>query len=148
MILTIDPLPVLNVAVNIVNSKINCKGDSTGVIIATATGGLGNYVYTLLNGAGLPLAFTPIQATPGNFTQLPAGNYIVHVDSGDCTTNSVLVDIQEPTTALNFTYSKTDVKCNGNGDGTITVNGFGGTGIIKYAFTPDLDKFLRFRTIY
>lgn len=141
--ITIDPLPVLKVDVNIVNSKVNCKGDATGVIIATATGGLGNYTYTLLNGAGLPLAFTAAQVTPGNFTQLPAGSYIVHVDSGvDCQTNSILVDIKEPPTSLNFTYSKTDVKCSGNGDGTITVNGFDGTGIIKYAITPRSDKFL------
>ena len=138
----IDPLPTLNVAVDIVNSKINCKGDSTGVIIASATGGLGNYVYTLLNGAGLPLAFVPTQLTAGNFTQLPAGAYIVHVNSGDCQVNSVVVTIQEPLTSLKFTSSKTDVKCSGNGDGSITVNGFDGSGIIKYSITPRSDKFL------
>ncbi|CAN1488082.1 Gliding motility-associated, C-terminal domain [Flavobacteriaceae bacterium] len=138
----IDALPTLNVAVDIVNSKINCKGDFTGVIIATATGGLGNYVYTLLNGSGLPLAFTPTQVTPGNFTQLPAGTYVVRVNSGDCVANSIVITIAEPAVALNYTFSKTDVKCAGNGDGTITVNGFDGTGIIKYAITPRSDKFL------
>ncbi|TRX32076.1 T9SS type B sorting domain-containing protein, partial [Flavobacterium sp. ZT3R18] len=137
-----DPLPVLSVAVNTVNSKINCKGDSTGVIIATATGGLGNYAYTLLNGAGLPLAFIPTQTTPGNFTQLPVGSYIVHVNCKDCQEYSVKVDINEPPAKLDFTSSKTDVKCAGNGDGSITVNGFDGTGIIKYAITPRSDKFL------
>jgi gliding motility-associated-like protein len=138
----IDPLPVLTVAIDKVNSKINCKGDSTGVIIATATGGLGNYVYTLLNGSGLPLTFTPTQVTPGNFTQLPQGSYMVHVDSGDCIVNSNRIDILEPNAVLDFTFSKTDVTCSGNGDGSITVNGFGGTGIIKYSISPRSDKFL------
>jgi len=90
----------------------------------------------------LPLAFVPTQLTAGNFTKLPAGTYIVHVNSGDCQVNSVVVTIQEPLTSLNFTYSKTDVKCSGNGDGSITVNGFDGTGIIKYSITPRSDKFL------
>jgi hypothetical protein len=71
--ITIDPIPTLVVSLDLANASINCRGDNSGVIVATAQGGLGNYVYTLLDGSGNAVAFTPTQAPPGNFTSLPAG---------------------------------------------------------------------------
>ena len=34
------------------NPTINCTGDNTGSIVATAQGGLGNYIYTLQDTSG------------------------------------------------------------------------------------------------
>ncbi|WP_064714908.1 SprB repeat-containing protein, partial [Flavobacterium succinicans] len=132
--ITIEPLPTLKVDINSENAKINCKGDANGVIVANATGGLGNYVYTLLDGVGGALGFTPVQTTPGNFTQLPAGTYKVRVDSGDCNVVSTdIVTITEPLVPVTATAVPTPVTCNGAANGIITVTASGGTGAMKYA---------------
>ena len=93
--ITIDPLPTLEVDLEGTNPVINCVGDNTGVIVATAQGGLGSYVYTLQDGAGNDILPAPVQNTPGVFTDLPAGTYQVYVESGDCLTTSALITITE-----------------------------------------------------
>nr|WP_314895745.1 T9SS type B sorting domain-containing protein [uncultured Flavobacterium sp.] len=138
----IVPLEALILNVDTTNAAINCKGDLSGVIVATAQGGLGNYVYTLLDGAGIPIVPAPIQITPGNFTQLAAGNYKVRVDSGDCsTTTGTPIAIKEPLTSISVAHTEINVTCFGQGNGQITVTASGGTGIIKYAISPRLDQF-------
>lgn len=138
----VEPVPTLLVDLDVVNAKINCKGDTSGVIVAKATGGLGNYVYTLLNGTGGALGFTPVQLTPGRFTQLPAGNYQVRVDSQDCNViSAIIVSIVEPADALIASSVATPVTCNGAGNGIITITASGGTGKIKYAIEPRMDQF-------
>ena len=139
--ITIDPLPALMLDVDVSNAVINCKGDKTGVIVATATGALGNYVYTLLDGAGLPIVPTPTQNSPGNFTQLGAGNYIVSVVSKDCDPVTRPVSIQEPATSITATFDPIAVTCNGNNDGKIAMTASGGIGMIKYAISPILNQF-------
>ncbi|MGL2992981.1 T9SS type B sorting domain-containing protein [Flavobacterium sp. TSSA_36] len=138
----IEPLPALQVAIDVQNAKINCNGDRSGVIVATATGGLGNYGYTLLDAAGTPVVPLPTQLTPGRFTDLPAGNYQVRVDSDDCNVISTgIVSINEPLLPVTASAVVTPVTCNGAANGIITVTASGGTGIIKYAISPRLDQF-------
>nr|AOT83050.1 hypothetical protein [uncultured bacterium] len=98
--ITIDPLPALIVNLDVTNATINCAGDSTGVIVATAEGGLGSYVYTLQDTAGNDITPAPTQNSPGVFTDLPVGNYQVQVDSGDCLTTSAQISITEPAAPL------------------------------------------------
>jgi large repetitive protein len=138
--ITIDPLPPLTVSLDTTNATINCAGDSTGVIIATAQGGLGSYVYTLQNGSGVNIPGA-IQNSPGVFTDLPIGTYQVRVDSGDCLTTSSTVTITEPALPLNVNFTVTDVTCNGTNDGILEIIATGGTGIIKYAISPQLNQF-------
>ncbi len=135
----IDPLPALTINLDRTNAVINCAGDNTGVIVATAQGGLGNYSYTLLNGSG---AIVQGPTASGNFTGLFAGNYQVKVDSGDCTTLSSMISITQPLAPLTATYVTQEVSCNGANNGVFTVNASGGTGIIKYAISPNLNQFL------
>ncbi|QIH39003.1 T9SS type B sorting domain-containing protein [Flavobacterium sp. Sr18] len=140
--ITIDKIPDLVIDVNRQNAVINCKGDRSGVIVATAQGGLGNYVYTLLDGAGNALSFTPVQTSPGNFTNLPAGSYLVNVVSMDCEARTVVpVIITEPDFPLTESHAVTNITCAGEGDGKIVITASGGTGIIKYAISPDLNQF-------
>lgn len=139
--ITIDPIPTLVVSLDLANASINCRGDNSGVIVATAQGGLGNYVYTLLDGSGNAVAFTPTKATPGNFTSLPAGSYTVRVVSGDCNAISTIAQITEPTTSITATPSVTDITCSGSRNGKIEILATGGTGIIKYAISPDFRQF-------
>jgi len=137
----IDPLPSLVIILDKTNAFINCKGDNSGDIVATAQGGLGNYVYSLLDGSGNPVTPTPTQLSPGNFTGLFAGNYMVRVTSGDCTTTSALISITEPTAPLAAPYTTKNVSCNGAKNGEIVINATGGTGMIQYAISPNLNQF-------
>ncbi|WP_185956472.1 T9SS type B sorting domain-containing protein [Changchengzhania lutea] len=140
--ITIDPLPALTVNLDLTNATINCTGDITGVIVAEAQGGLGNYIYILQDGSGTDITPAPTQDTPGVFTELPAGTYQVRVTSGvDCEAVSTQVEITEPAFALQVTYSVTDVTCSGGNDGIMEIIATGGTGIIKYAISPQLNQF-------
>jgi gliding motility-associated-like protein len=137
--ITIDPVPTLTIELESDSPTINCAGDTNGNILATATGGLGNYVYTLQDVAGNTISAT--QNMPGFFTELPAGDYVVLVESGDCVTTSGTISITEPSTSLQATVSVTNVTCAGTNNGIIEVNANGGTGIIKYAISPQLNQF-------
>ncbi len=137
--ITIDPLLDLLINLESTDPTINCAGDNTGTIVATAEGGLGNYIYTLQDTAGN--AITATQNSPGVFTELVVGTYVVHVESGDCETATAPITITEPTAPLIVDYIINDVTCSGNNDGILEINASGGTGIIKYAISPQLDQF-------
>ncbi|RED49314.1 T9SS type B sorting domain-containing protein [Seonamhaeicola aphaedonensis] len=138
--ITIEPIDPLTINLDITNATVNCAGDSTGVIVAEAQGGLGNYIYTLQDGSGNDI-LGAIQNSPGVFTDLPIGTYQVHVESVDCEVTSATVIITEPSEPLVAQFTVTDITCNGENDGIIEVLASGGTGIIKYAITPRLDQF-------
>jgi gliding motility-associated-like protein len=139
--ITIDPLLDLEIDLDTTNASINCSGDTTGVIRASATGGLGNYVYTLQDASGTDISPAPVQDSPGVFTELPVGDYLIEVESGDCLEVSALVSITEPTDPLSVSYTVEDVTCSGMDNGILEITSTGGTGIIKYAISPRLDQF-------
>ena len=141
----IDPLPTLTINIDPTNATINCNGDTTGVIVAVAQGGLGNYIYTLQDGSGTNIPGA-VQNSPGVFTDLPVGTYQVRVDSGDCLTTSAPITITEPALPLTVNYTISNVTCNGSNNGVIEINASGGTGIIKYAISPQLNQFFESST--
>ncbi|WP_191963434.1 T9SS type B sorting domain-containing protein [Pseudotamlana haliotis] len=137
----IDPLEPLTVDIDVTNADINCYGDNTGVIVAKAQGGLGNYIYTLQDATGNDI--TPVvQNSPGVFTELVAGDYQVYVTSGvDCEVTSLPVTISQPAAPLEAPFAVSNVACSGGDDGSIQITATGGTGIIKYAISPQLNQF-------
>ena len=137
--ITIDPLPTLEVTLTSTSPEINCVGDNTGTVEATAFGGLGNYVYILKDTFGNIISAD--QNSPGIFTGLIAGDYVVTVESGDCLATSEIISITEPDAALETTFVVTDVLCNGENNGALEILANGGTGIIKYAISPNLNQF-------
>ncbi|MFD0988814.1 T9SS type B sorting domain-containing protein [Mariniflexile jejuense] len=141
----IDPLPTLTVNLDVTNATINCAGDNTGVIVATAQGGLGSYVYTLQNSFGVNIP-SAVQNSPGVFTELPIGTYQVRVDSGDCLTTTAQVTITEPSAPLTANFVPTNITCPGTNNGQLEITASGGTGIIKYAISPRLDQFFESST--
>ncbi len=137
--ITIDPLPDLIINLESENPTINCTGDNSGSIVATAQGGLGNYVYILQDTVGNTIPAT--QNSPGVFTELVAGTYVVNVESDDCFTASAPITITEPSAPLEVDYTVSNVTCSGDNNGLLVINASGGTGIIKYAISPQFDQF-------
>ncbi|MCC5654590.1 T9SS type B sorting domain-containing protein [Nostoc sp. XA013] len=135
---TILPVPALQLNLDLSSASINCSGESTAAITANATGGLGSYMYELLDGASNVLA----GPQAGNsFTGLPAGNYYVRVVSLDCRETSSVINITDPA-QLTVSYIKQDVLCFGDANGSIEIQTTGGTGIIQYAISPNLNQFV------
>lgn len=118
---------------------VNCNGESSALIDATADGGLGNYQYGIFSDTGLTNEIRPYQ-TDGLFTDLPQGTYYVSVVSEDCQVTSGVVTITEPD-ALVATPTITDVLCNGADNGSILIDIEGGTAPFQYAISPNLNQF-------
>lgn len=129
----------LSVAVDTTFAKINCYGESTATILASAQGGLGNYFYTLLD-EGNSIIRTA-QPT-GIFAGLPAGKYKVKVTSADCNpVESSIITITEPAAKLNPSFSLKNALCAGSNDGSVKITSLGGTVTIKHAISPNLSQF-------
>ncbi len=99
---TLDPLDVA------------CKGESTGEIATTISGGYPDYSYDWSNGQ-----------TGSTLVNVPAGNYsLTLTDEAGCFIE-LSAQIDEPLTPLEFGHTATAVDCNGNQNGAIDlwVNG-------------------------
>ena len=118
---------------------INCNGESSALIDATADGGLGNYQYGLFSDNGLTNEIRPYQ-TDGLFTDLPQGTYYVSVLSEDCEVISEVVNITEPELMV-VTPTITNILCNGEENGNILIDVEGGTAEYQYAISPNLNQF-------
>ncbi|MBF02702.1 MAG: hypothetical protein CMP76_05345 [Flavobacterium sp.] len=123
--------PVLPITIDVDTSEdISCAGYTT-TVIATATNGLGNYVYTFN-----PPTPGVVQTSPGVFEDVPAGTYTITVTGGDCSTTSAPFTLTEPT-PINIDVNEfTNISCYDDpNDGTITVVASGGTGTIQYSIS-------------
>ena len=137
---SIDPIIPLTISLDTSAAMINCTGESTAIIDATAFGGLGNYSYELFTDAALTTLLAGPQ-TDGYFDSLTAGSYWIRVTSVDCieVTNEIIITEPVPLQIDQQTF--TNVSCAGMDDGSITVEVSGGTGNIFYAITPNLNQF-------
>ena len=134
---TIDPIPELDIIEELV-VDVNCNGETTGLIQVRASGGLGNYVYTIYQSSDLITLYRPAQSED-IFSGLPAGGYRVVVDSNDCTDFiNVIIDEGMPLTArqpvVNNPLCTDDL-------GSITIELEGGTGQYQFAISPNLNEF-------
>jgi len=120
--------------------SVNCNGDSSGVIYASAEFGMGNYMFELFTDVGLTNSVTGSTQPSGEFHNLPAGTYYVTVISEDCVTAPQQVIIEQPE-ALVFVTDVVDVLCFGDENGSITVTPSGGAGGYIYAISPNLNQF-------
>ena len=108
------------------HKDVTCYDGNDGAFTASASGGNGNYTYSLKNDFSN-------SNTNGKFTGLTAGTYTVYVkDANGCTT-SVDVEITQPDAALDASVtSQTNVDCFGNNTASVTVTATGGTTSYKY----------------
>ncbi|MBE9469554.1 MAG: SprB repeat-containing protein, partial [Bacteroidetes bacterium] len=112
---------------NITTSDVQCKGESEGTINITASGGTGTLHYSINNGLTYP-------KITGSFSDLSAGTYYVVIkDAYDCKSDIDTVVITEPEELLINTENHTDITCNDDNDGTITITASGGTGTFYFS---------------
>ena len=106
-------------------NQVNCFGAATGAATVTAGGGISPYTYLWSNGS-----------TDQSSTNLTAGTYTVTVfDANGCTETS-MVTITQPSTALSSSItSSTNPSCEGNTMGTATVTAAGGTSPYSYLWS-------------
>lgn len=109
-------------------NNVNCTGGFDGEVTVTGIGGSSPYSYVWGANAN--------NQTTATIDSLFAGNYSVTItDSLGCTT-SLNVTISQPFYPLVVNVNATDITCNGNTDGTITVLASGGTAPYQYNWAP------------
>ena len=139
----VDVVP-LSLTMDITNAKVKCNGGNTAEIGFTPSGGMGNNVYTLHQGAptspAMTISATQISTDKWAFTGLYTGTYYVVVKSNDCvytTTTPIVID-EAP--ALQVVSETTNITCYGAKNGTISITVTGGTGNMQYAISPRFDR--------
>ncbi|MFT4761296.1 MAG: hypothetical protein ACI9LN_003278 [Saprospiraceae bacterium] len=105
--------------------NINCAGGGTGGIDFGTTGGTGDFTFTL-NG---------MSNNTGFFENLSAGNYTATiVDANGCETTAMGTIEESDGLGVNI-IALADVTCNGDTDGSVTLEANGGSG--NYTYTLD-----------
>ncbi|WP_422860345.1 T9SS type B sorting domain-containing protein [Flagellimonas sp. S174] len=143
--ISLDPAAPLVIALDLANATINCAGEATGIIRSEAFGGIGSYMYTLLNSNTPPNptaanTVRPAQAS-GIFRDLAPGTYFVYAQSGGCEAISTPIVI-EPKPPLVLEYLEAvPVLCAGDSNGQIIIEASGGTGAIRYSISDNLSEF-------
>jgi len=107
-------------------TNLACNGQPTGTFSVAATGGVAPYQFSINNG----VTFT----NTVNYTNLPAAVYSVIVRDANGCTNNTSVTITEPTAVVGLITNQVNVSCNGIADGSVTIQGQGGTAPYLYDF--------------
>lgn len=122
---------------------ITCNGDNDGSISVTVNGGTPDCI-----------GFSPecylfdwaqdvtIYGNPANasfISNLPAGSYAVNVTDANGCLATTTIDLTEPD-PIEANEVITDISCNGNTDGMITINVTGGSGVyVNYLWVPEVE---------
>lgn len=143
--ISLDPAAPLVISLDLTNATINCAGEATGIIRSEAFGGIGNYVYTLLNSTtpSIPTATNTVRPAQnsGIFRELGPGTYWVYAESGGCTALSTPITISDPPPLVLESLVSVPVSCNGDVDGQIVIETSGGSGMIRYSIADNLSEF-------
>lgn len=111
------------IVATITTSNVLCNGGNNGSLTVSASGGTGTLMYSI-DGT--------VYQSGSVFSNLSASSYTIFIkDVNDCVT-SVSSSITEPI-AITTNASVTNVLCNGESDGSITVTPTGGTGTFEYS---------------
>lgn len=123
------PLAVLDTA----QSNVDCNGNNTGNVRLMGSGGNPGYTYSI---DGINFQPNPF------FVGLAAGNYTVTIQDDSSCTSTLAISIIEPPILTASIASLTNVDCNGNSTGLVSIQAQGGTAPYEYAingitFSPD-----------
>ncbi|MDA8629672.1 hypothetical protein N9M15_05595, partial [Bacteroidia bacterium] len=107
-------------------TNVSCNGGTDGSADITVTGGTSPYTYAWSG----PSSYS---STSEDISSLSAGTYSVTVtDANSCTSSNTNVVVTEPTALTLSNGSQTNVDCNGNSTGSVTVSAAGGTSPYEY----------------
>ncbi len=112
-------------ALTLSKTQVNvlCKGNSTGSIDLTVSGGTSPYTYAWSN-----------SATTQDISGLVAGTYTVTVTDANSCTKTISATITEPSAGLALSTTVTNSTC-GNSNGAIDLTTTGGTAPYTYSWT-------------
>ena len=150
--INLDPALPLVVALDLVDANIKCAGEPTGIVRSEAFGGVGQYIYTLVNNeldSGIPgvprmPVSTDIVSGPqgsGIFRDLPPGRYFVFAQSQGCTAISSEILISPKPPLVLERLEAVPVSCYGDLDGQVIIAASGGTGKIRFSISDTLSEF-------
>ncbi|MCD4793515.1 MAG: PKD domain-containing protein [Bacteroidales bacterium] len=112
---------------DITETHISCFGDNDGTIEVTASGGTGDFHYSIYNGDD------NYPSVSGYFTGLAHGTYMVKVrDDSLCTSDAYPANIYEPDELIIDTVYVTDEECPGYNNGSVNIFIEGGTSPFLY----------------
>lgn len=150
--INLDPALPLVIALDLVDANIKCAGQPTGIVRSEAFGGVGNYIYTLVNNIldsgtpgvpRLPIATDIVRGpqSSGIFRDLPPGSYYVYATSLGCTAISgeILITPKDP--LILDRLEMVPVSCYGDVDGQVIIEASGGTGKIRFSISDTLSEF-------
>jgi hypothetical protein len=127
--ITVHPLYITDVE----KTDIDCYGNINGSITIITSGGAGQLLFSIDDGA--------TWNTTNVFSGLMAGTYHVVVKDTVCTVywgfNPVVIN--EPSELLLHGVSVTDISCHGLNDGSILISATGGTAPIEYSIDNGLN---------
>jgi len=106
-------------------TNVLCRNGNDGTATVFSSGGTGPYTYN----------WSPSGGNASTATTLNAGSYTCTVtDANGCTSTQTFL-ITQPG-GLSFSNTSTDVLCNGDANGSATVNVAGGVGGYTYVWSP------------
>lgn len=117
-------------SVSVVRVKVPCRGEATGGLNITVSGGTSGYTFDWSNnGAQNP------DTDPEDLMNVVAGYYTVTItDANGCTT--FLGDtVTQPATLLTLSTTQVNVQCQGGSTGSIDLTATGGGGSYTYSWT-------------
>ncbi|WP_160114774.1 T9SS type B sorting domain-containing protein [Aquimarina sp. AU474] len=137
-----DPVPVIPINPITFNldtsaAMINCRDEATAIIdITDLTGGIGDYEFVLLDRSTTPASIVGGPQSTTEFRDLAPGlyTYVARSVSDNSCIDSQDFEITNPP-LFDPTFDFTNVTCNGENDGTITIFAAGGTP--PYSFAID-----------
>lgn len=103
-----------------------CNGQCTGTATAAPSGGTGPYTYS----------WAPSGGTNASASGLCAGTYTVTITDATPSTVTATVTITQPSAITSSISAQTNVLCNGQCTGSVTVTSSGGTGGHSYSWAP------------
>ncbi len=116
--------PITAVQATLLSSDVACKGQSTGAIDISVSGGSPGYTYLWSNGA-----------ISQDLTGIPAGYYNLLITDAHLCTINIDTTIFEPDSALVLNAAIQNINCIGSTSGSISVFPEGGTPIYAYSWS-------------